>query len=436
MDTKNSPLALLAQTCSAIGADAPNPKLTASFEKSAKNLSKSENRDKSSPSSHSSLSNCSNESNQKSSFKPYESSLKDRISPADDPRPASSHTHRIRTPKSATNPSLTMATNGRCESSESAASQRDSPSRKSYQPLNLEKSSSPVSRSSTSKESSSTSNRPINESPLSASAKLAEANYPKTSTAPSVHTASPYFSAYGLPGLPYPMDLNAIMAHQAMFKAATMNPYLNYASRMKIPTTSAAESLMASGCRDPFCTGCALSSHPVGKCPPGCTQCESAMKSPYAHQISAAAAQTSAANAYAQAHFAALAAAATSMPHVCNWVGEDSAYCGKQFGTSTELIQHLRTHTFPSPDALMNQSKGMLPQLYQRTYPKPDLSPLSNGRYHPYSKAAAAAAAAAMQPTLPSSMASFQLPHPSISPYFNPYSLYGPRLGASSGMHP
>uniref|UniRef100_T1GJM1 Uncharacterized protein n=1 Tax=Megaselia scalaris TaxID=36166 RepID=T1GJM1_MEGSC len=75
LDTKNSPLALLAQTCSAIGTDSPNPKLLAHIEKSTKSSSASSTggREKSSPvSSQSSLSSGSM-SDMKSSFKPYES---------------------------------------------------------------------------------------------------------------------------------------------------------------------------------------------------------------------------------------------------------------------------------------------------------------------------------------------------------------------------
>lgn len=439
MDAKNSPLALLAQTCSAIGADAPNPKLVASMEKNAKNLHKLDNRDKSSPGSQSSLSNSSNESHQKSSFKPYESSFKERTTHTPDDHRSNSTSNRIKTPKILHQNHSQM--NGRCESNQSASSPRTSPAtnlRKS-QPINLEKSASPTSRASTTKDSSNTTVHSAQVSPMYSSSKLADAtkessvSYPKTSTSHPISSASsPFFNAYGAPGLPYPMDLmtaSALMSpHHAMLKAASMNPYLNYASRIKMPTNGSDGML---GCRDPFCSGCSMTPHPVGKCPAGCTQCDHQVsKSSYAQQMQAA--HGSVAAAYAHAQLAALAAA-SQMPYVCNWIAGDAAYCGKRFGTSDELLQHLRTHTSSMPESMLNPVTAGLPPthpLFQRTYPTPPLSPLSSSRYHPYSKPSL------MPPSLPPSLAGLPIPHPSLAQYFSPYSLYGPRLGNSPGMHP
>lgn len=406
------------------------------MEKNAKNYSKSDNREKLSPGSQSSLSNCSNESQQKSSFKPYESTpYKERatISTPDEHR-SSSASNRIKTPKSSHQNQ--SQTNGRCESNQSASSQRASPaasnSRKLHQPINLEKSGSPSNRASTSKDSpslhTSFESQPHYSSPKSHDiTKDASSSYPKTSSAamPMTSTASPFFSAYGAPGLPYPMDLmtaSALMSpHHAMLKAS-MNPYLNYASRIKMSGGNG-ESMM-NGCRDPFCTGCSLTPHPMGKCPAGCTQCDhSASKSSYANQMAAAT--------YAHAQLAALAAA-SQMPYVCNWIAGDAAYCGKRFGTSDELLQHLRTHTSSMPESMLNSATAGLPPthpLFQRTYPTPPLSPLSSSRYHPYSKTSL------MPPAMPPSLAGLPMPHPSLAQYFSPY-LYGPRLGASPGMHP
>lgn len=405
------------------------------MEKNAKHFIKSDHREKSSPGSQSSLSNCSNESQQKSSFKPYESTpYKERatISTPDEHRSAS---NRIKTPKSAHQNQ--SQTNGRCDSNQSASSPRASPAasnnRKIQQPMNIEKSESPTTRASTSKDSpivhTSLDSQTHYSSPKTIDVtKDMSISYPKTSSAamPMTSTASPFFSAYGAPGLAYPMDLmtaSALMSpHHAMLKAATMNPYLNYTSRMKLPSGSA-EPLM-NGCRDPFCTGCSLTPHPVGKCPTGCTQCEhSATKSSYAHQMAAAT--------YAHAQLAALAAA-SQMPYVCNWIAGDAAYCGKRFGTSDELLQHLRTHTASMPESMLNSATAGLPPthpLFQRTYPTPPLSPLSSSRFHPYSKPSL------MPPAMPPSLAGLPIPHPSLAQYFSPY-LYGPRLGASPGMHP
>jgi len=81
--------------------------------------------------------------------------------------------------------------------------------------------------------------------------------------------------------------------------------------------------------------------------------------------------------AYAHAQLAALAAAASQLPYVCSWMGADlPSYCGKRFGTSDELLQHLRTHTSDPAAAL---------PLLQRSYPTPPLSPSTTAnRYHPY----------------------------------------------------
>lgn len=434
LDAKNSPLALLAQTCSAIGADSPNPKLVANMERSAKHLQKTDSRDKSSPSSQSCLSNSSSESHPKSSFKPYESTYKEHLATTPDEHRSISVTnhHRTKTPKQ-------LCTNGRCDSNQSATSPRTSPavnsgSRKlssSYQrqPINLEKNASPTM---TNQRASVTSKESTHDSATKSSDtnKDVTINYSKALSTPT--SVSPFFSAYGTPQLPYPMDLmaaSAIMSpHHPMFKAASMNPY-HYGNRMKL-TSNGAEAL---ACRDPFCNGCSLTSppHPVGKCSTGCSQCElpsqvAQSKSSYAHQMSA----------FAHAQLAALAAASQmplQMPYICSWIGGDATYCGKRFTTSDDLLQHLRTHTASMPESMLNSATAGLPPthpLFQRTYPTPPLSPMSSNRYHPYAKPSI------LQPTMPPSLAGLPIHHPSLTQFFSPYSLYGPRLGTSSTMHP
>ncbi|XP_037031188.1 zinc finger protein Elbow [Bradysia coprophila] len=436
LDAKNSPLALLAQTCSAIGSDAPNAKLISNMEKSSKSH-KTDNRDKSSPGSqHSSLSNSSSEIQQKSSFKPYESSFREQRT-VTTPEDRSTSVHRIKTPKTSSTP-MQSTTNGRCESNQSASSQRASPATNSRKtPSNSEHNASPHRASS--KESSSIPISMSQGSPLYSSSKLSDStressvSYPKTSSAIPVTSSSAFFSGYTSPGLPYPMDLMAASAlmspHHAMFKAASMNPYLNYA-RMKVP--GATDSMMPV-CRDPYCTGCALSPHMMGKspgtpCPAGCTQCDhsSASKS-YASQLSAAHGQVAAA--YAHAQLAALAAA-SQLPYICNWIAGDAAYCGKRFGTSDELLSHLRSHTSSIPEAMLTQAAatGLPPNhpLFQRNYPTPPLSP---ARYQPYHLSKPSLMPPSLAP--PPSLAGLPMPHPSLAQYFSPYSLYGPRIGQS-----
>lgn len=269
-DSKSSPLALLAQTCSAIGSDAPNPKLLA-------NIEKSNRRDKASPSSSGSPNEV------KSSFKPYESSFKDSDGP-DDLRVAS----RI---KSQSKP--TTHTNGteRSESTHSTSSQhiRKSPPQTSPK----------TSQDKTSNPSASVKSTTPPEQTKSEMQKEAL----RSLTGAGAYPSMPYFNG----AYPYPYSMELLSQHQSMLKAAAMNPYLNYA-RMK--AAAGANDMMMGVCRDPYCTGCSLSSHFLGKngsqCPPGCTCDHSASK--------AMASNPAAAMAY-HAQLAQLAAA-SQMPYV------------------------------------------------------------------------------------------------------------------------
>lgn len=264
---------MLAQTCSAIGSDAPNPKLLANIEKSTR-------RDKSSPASN--LSNGSpNEI--KSSFKPYESSLKDNDAP-DDLRVTS----RI---KPQNKPITVPNTNGseRCESTHSASSQQ---TRKSPSTVSPKNSNEKTSNSSASTKSTTPTESSKSEMQKDSFRSLVGASYP----------SMPYFNGYS-----YPYSMELLSQHQSMLKAAALNPYLNYA-RMK--AAAGANDMMMGICRDPYCTGCSLSSHFLGKngsqCPPGCTCDHSASK--------AMASNPAAAMAY-HSQLAQLAAA-SQMPYV------------------------------------------------------------------------------------------------------------------------
>ncbi|KAF5286321.1 hypothetical protein FQA39_LY04219 [Lamprigera yunnana] len=423
LDAKKSPLALLAQTCSQIGADLPNAKLIQSAEKGSKST-KTESSKSRSPSIHSSEAS-------KSSFKPYDATAPREKTQSPDER---NSTSRVRTPAKSTH------STSRCSSESSAGASPAMSDRKS--PIvdvnEIERSSpaksndrvaSPISvkTSSTPSILTSTTDHAIKDLPLG------------TFKPGAVPSASSFLGGYSSSGIPLPMDLMAssLLSHHQSLKSGAFGPYSNYV-RMK---SSLGTEGLGPACRDPYCTGCNLSSHLLatsgvsGKtsCPAGCTQCD--------HVASKAVGYLShnpIAAAYAHAQLAALAAA-SQLPYICNWIAGDATYCGKRFSNSEELLQHLRSHTAIASVADTNTTLSMLNStslppthpLLHRTYPTPPLSPLATARYHPYSKPSLLPS-----PLSSSSLSSFPLGHPGLPAYLSPYSLYGPRLSTSSGMHP
>ncbi|KAL0833076.1 hypothetical protein ABMA28_001186 [Loxostege sticticalis] len=398
LDAKKSPLALLAQTCSAIGADTPNPKLISAAEKASKKY-----EDKS-PVIH--------VPDNKPSFKPYESCLTAREKTRTPEDRASVNAHS-KTPLSSKGSASTTPVQARCSSNQSSSSQRTPPPahRKTPSEKSDDRSSpmrgspAPAKSNSDSTSSSSASKLPYTPTSLSSSADTKESS----SFKPSVPVTSSAFLG-GLPptGFPLPMDLmtSSLMAAQHHALKNGLNPYLAYA-RMKAPGGDLGI------CRDPYCTGCSLSSHLLKSavCPAGCSQCDHA-KTPFSLPTGHPAAA-----AYAHAQLAALAAA-SQLPFVCSWMAGDSAYCGKRFGTSEELLQHLRSHTASGESSPSLSMLSATHPLLQRTYPTPPLSPLTP-RFHPYSKPSHLVSSPPLPFPLP--------PHPSLAAYFPSYPLFGPR---------
>ena len=122
------------------------------------------------------------------------------------------------------------------------------------------------------------------------------------------------------------------------------------------------------------------------------------------------------------------------MPYVCNWIVGDS-YCGKRFTSSDELFAHLRTHTTGLNGDLSALSLLGYPMVHpglsslHRAYSS--IPPLSDLRYHPYGKPATVPS---LTPPTTTPLPPLPPLPPGVSPYYNPYALFGSRLGAA--VHP
>jgi len=476
MDIKESPLALLAQTCSAIGKDPDDAKAN-------NNNKKDSGRDSVGGKSDTSKSVSPDTAKDRNS----NSERSNTISPSSE-KPG----FRVPTQQKEIPPLVPIANESRSPQPETKDLDKTSVREDGRRPSSRHSTDSPT---------------PVSGSRLSHSASSmlgsTSERAPPQSTAlpPSLKhdplaTALPPSLYPGYPGLPYlgyplpsmdPTNPSAHLHHPSLTAAGA----LALGSHHKLPTghlpgphglspfaytrmkTASGASTLVPVCKDPYCANClamAQSTH-LGAhhatCPTGCTQCPS--DKPYPHSVSSAlsasalsstlpaSALHSASSLSATAHLSSLYGHAFgvvpgqhSSPYVCNWVS-GSDYCGKRFTTSEELFHHLRTHTsaadahlppgvagFPTlsgltPAALAaahasSYPGSLSPTSLRHAYPR-SLSPgslLAASRYHPY-KSPFSALPPPPSSTLPGLSGS-------LPPYYSPYAaaLYSQRLGAAA----
>lgn len=444
LDAKKSPLALLAQTCSQIGADSPAKPLAQDAAKTKKHSTSSSGRPasserpgpspankRSSPASASSAA-CSppasspsqNLGGSKLAFKPYEANV---LSRREDRPPSKSGSEAAADDRSS-------KSSGSAQAARKSTSPRTtSPPAKTAtsQPSASSPSASPLIRSGLEvMQGHAKDMQALGAFKAAGLAGLTSAQLAQLCCPPGYEAHHPAFRPPFAGSSPYSQH------HAAALLAAGYhnNPYFSY---QRVKSATGVETIVPI-CKDPFCQGCQYSMHNTmlslgAPCPPGCTTCDH-------HKYSL----SSALAGYPPGAAAAAAAAAlqgAGRPYVCSWIAGES-YCGKRFSSSDELLQHLRSHTGPTATATSTASG--LPALGPSGLP----SPTAYSRYHPYAKPGGPGASPTglLPPSAGSPYAAFSPPglspgHPGLtaaglqlSPYYSPYALYGQRMGAA--VHP
>lgn len=487
LDAKNSPLALLAQTCSSIGKDPPAKSVIPPIEKKDKNhpeKAHSVDSNKSTPgkvkdagrvSSERSRPGSSEEAKDLSYFRPLSTSSpkQEKINeqtfhkePTDrKPTEGVSVTTSVIT-KPISTPSANVIKTPTDRLGEKSPRPRpleqpkDSKEFRDSPPLKRQRSASPMTRSEHS---------PVHDTKhlqtMYPGLPLGPWGYPGLSYPPGLLPSAEAYAASGLPyGLPGQLSqsahASALAAHQAALKSgASLSNYLQYA-RMRAPT---GQPPLVSSCRDPYCANClAQGSHLSSQCTsPGCAQCshEKSLQNmgfsalglhgsiPGLSGFSSANGLPSASAGLSSLHSLYahnLLTQQQGQPHICNWMSANE-YCGKRFATSEELLQHLRTHTsggeaalaaygslglsIPSPADIsalhgyLGSSGNLSPGTLRRTYPS-SLSPLSSSALHANRYHPYKSGLSNVPAGLPAP--------PSLGPYYSAYGLYGQRIGSAA----
>ncbi|CRK94197.1 CLUMA_CG007713, isoform A [Clunio marinus] len=440
LDSKKSPLALLAQTCSQIGADSNNVKSIVTPAEKNKKL------DTNTKQSQPTVNNI-----QKSDkvnelvFKPYEVNVLSRKNGDDVHRPLSktssvdenmSDESCKSNPKKDVNNSRVSSRNSNRESPVSVNSNNNNNNNADNK--NQNQTSTEINESE--KSQSENNNSPgltQKESPSGIGTRTSlemlqgqqkDLGFYKPGFNPfyptGIDPTNPAFRSSSFSSALSQPHASMLAAAAAGYPASANNPYLSYA-RIKTPTGGEA---LVPVCKDPYCTGCQYSAHNQQMlmgvpCPPGCTQCEQQK-----YGLAMAMSSLPPNHPFAQ----------MSKPFACNWIMNDG-YCGRRFSTTDELIQHMKTHSpnlsDPATAASIlaaQQSASLMSPLFfppgmhrGAGYPSASpLSPLSASRYHPY---------AGKPGTLPTSYGSTF--NPPLSAYYPPYSWMPPqRLGTAA--HP
>nr|XP_053649383.1 LOW QUALITY PROTEIN: zinc finger protein Noc-like [Cherax quadricarinatus] len=451
LDAKKSPLALLAQTCSQIGADSSKP-LPSEKKK------EEEKKEKSTPTP---LDN----TRRSPAFKPYESATKKNMT---EESASEEKSQGRKTPSSQPSSARSPSNSSNGGGSSAGLSKEESGRRSIEASATSSASTTPIIRSGLEVLAGHPKDVPLGTYRTGVPS-LLPPGYPGLESHPALRGAHPgLMPGLGLPGLPstlasvYPGAAAAalyssagLQTSAALSPSILASPYLTYT---RVKTAGGGEAVVPV-CRDPYCTGCPYSvqnNHLLqsgGACPPSCTQCEQAKAAlsalpglsslPSSSLVPASSilpptsvAAAAAASLYSP--FRLLPLTGPPRPYVCNWIAGDT-YCGKRFSTSEELLQHLRSHTNMTADstslnllssplhahaALLGSAHSALSRPGM-AYPPPALSPLTASRYHPYNKPSLSASAA-LTPTLPG-----------LSPYASALSAYPPGYPSPyAGLYP